>query len=257
MHAEPEQIEGVQKAIARAIATSPVGVGLLLIGGFRYRLLDHSQRSSVDIDYHWSGDLDAKQNELLRFGRRTLLRQIHRQFGLEGAVQLPSGPDADSPNARFLDFRFWDKDHTVEIPIELITIACADPSMIKTADGIVYTTPTDADLIESKLLAIVNRLYLQHRDLVDLFLFETFILPDSPARIRQKQPLLHLTEEVIRKRILDLRQNADYHATAINKVLREQVESATARQIEVGGGGRAVLKRSLEILKQMWPHESS
>lgn len=70
---------------------------MLLIGGFRYRLLDHSPRFSVDIDYHWGGDLEAKQRELLGLCRRVILGQVRRELGYEGSASARTGPDADSP----------------------------------------------------------------------------------------------------------------------------------------------------------------
>jgi len=45
-----QEVDRIQRLVAKAIAISPAGVNLLLIGGFRYRLLDHSHRFSVDID---------------------------------------------------------------------------------------------------------------------------------------------------------------------------------------------------------------
>src|SRR6266498_5391735 len=82
------EADRLQRVIARMIATSPAGVNLLLIGGFRYRLLDNSQRFSVDIDYHWGGDLEAKQQELLAFCRRVILGQVRRELGYEGSVSV-------------------------------------------------------------------------------------------------------------------------------------------------------------------------
>src|SRR5882762_1837332 len=120
---QPET-ERLQRIIANSIATSPAGVNLLLIGGFRFRLLDHSQRFSADIDYHWGGDLDAKQGELLQLCRRGILGRIGRELGYEGSASIRKGPDADSANARFLDLRFWKEEGSVEVPIELTTILC-------------------------------------------------------------------------------------------------------------------------------------
>src|SRR5437899_4449988 len=80
---EQQEIEQVQRTIARIIATSPAGINLLLIGGFRFRLLDHSQRFSADIDYHWGADLDQKQQELLQVCKRLILGQVRRQLGYE------------------------------------------------------------------------------------------------------------------------------------------------------------------------------
>ncbi len=50
-------IEEIQKMAAKIVATHPADNRLLLIGGFRYRLLDASARASVDLDYHWPGKL--------------------------------------------------------------------------------------------------------------------------------------------------------------------------------------------------------
>src|SRR5690349_12427670 len=101
------EIDRLQRTVARLVASSPAGVNLLLIGGFRYRLLDRSQRFSVDIDYHWSGDLEAKQIELLNLCRRVVVGEVHREFGYDGAASALKGPEADSPNAKFIDLRFW------------------------------------------------------------------------------------------------------------------------------------------------------
>jgi hypothetical protein len=56
--------ERIQLRAVRVLATHPAGRGLCLVGGFRYRLLNESARASNDIDYHWEGDLQAKQMEI-------------------------------------------------------------------------------------------------------------------------------------------------------------------------------------------------
>src|SRR5271157_881980 len=115
MNIEIQETDKLQRLVARLIARSPAGVNLLLIGGFRYRLLDNSQRFSADIDYHWGGDLEAKQRELLSLCRRVVLGQLRRELSYEGSVSARTGADADSPNARFIDLRFWKGDLRVEI----------------------------------------------------------------------------------------------------------------------------------------------
>ena len=186
MQRKVQETDRLQRVIARLVATNPAGVNLLLIGGFRYRLLDNSQRFSVDIDYHWEGNLDEKQRELLRLCRRVIVGEIRRELGYEGSVSLGTGPDADSPNARFVDLRFWKGDLTIEIPLEVTRIVCLDPPTIRTAGGTVHPTPSDADLIESKIIAVLNRVFLQHRDLVDIFFYGDELRPDSAARIERK-----------------------------------------------------------------------
>ncbi len=248
MSADLREADKLQRAIANLIARSPAGVKLLLIGGFRYRLLDNSQRFSVDIDYHWEEDLCAKQREMLSLCRRVILGQVRRELGYEGSALPRAGPDADSPNASFVDLRFWKGNVHVEIPLELTRIVCLDPPTIRTAGGTVYATPSDADLIESKVIAVLNRLFLQHRDLVDLFLFGDRLLPDSAARVKNKLATLQLPRETIARRFEDLKQHREYHATAIQKVIDEQMELTAARQMDAGGGGCAVLDSVLGLL---------
>jgi len=62
--ANPDVADRIQRIIARLIAENPAGRGLCLIGGYRFRLLDHSPRRSVDIDYHWRA-LGLQQNDIL------------------------------------------------------------------------------------------------------------------------------------------------------------------------------------------------
>jgi hypothetical protein len=246
-----QEADKLQRLVASLIAKSPAGVGLLLIGGFRYRLLDNSERFSVDIDYHWGGDLEAKQHELLGFSRRTILKQVRRQFGYDGSASALVGPDADSPNAKFIDLRFWKSDQRVEVPIELTRIVCLDGPVVRTAGGTVYATPSDADLIESKIIAVLNRLFLQHRDLVDIFLHGDKLLPDSPARLQEKLAKLQILPEDFAARLKDLRQSKSYHAAAIQKVIDEQMEAAVAQQINASGGGKTVLDSTLNRLNQV------
>jgi uncharacterized protein YbjT (DUF2867 family) len=153
---ELHEADRLMRIIARVVATSPAGVGLHLIGGFRYRLLDGSQRFSVDIDYHWAGDLDAKQQELLALCRRVILRQVA-------------------------------------------------------------------------------------------------LHPDSPARLKSKVALLPLGPEAIAGRLRDLMENRDYHASAIQKVIDEQVDPIVAQHIHAGGGGRAVLESALSLILRVCP----
>ena len=86
--------ERIQRQVAHLVATGPAGVGLCLVGGFRYRLLDRGVRRSVDVDYHWEGDLAAKQGELIDLFDRRLLPDIRRQLGVEGSVGPARGAAA-------------------------------------------------------------------------------------------------------------------------------------------------------------------
>ena len=93
--------------VARLLATNPAGHGLCLIGGFRYRLLDQSARQSRDLDYHWEGDLAAKQAELVSVFKRRLLPQVKSRLAYEGEVRTATGPEGDSPSVRIVELAFW------------------------------------------------------------------------------------------------------------------------------------------------------
>ena len=144
--------ERLQRMVVRLIATSPAGQGIALIGGFRYRFLDHGARRSLDVDYHCSADLTERQDQLLRLFSRRLLPEANRTLGVSGTAAAAHGPDAESPTVRTIDLAFWGGSESVgriEFPVEITRIVCLDPTEVRTADGVVYTTPSDADLIEA------------------------------------------------------------------------------------------------------------
>jgi hypothetical protein len=152
-----------------------------------------------------------------------------------------------------VDFRFWKGNTHIEIPLEVTQIVCLDPSIIRTAGGTVHPTPSDADLIESKVIAVLNRIFLQHRDLVDIFLYGDKLRPDSPARLKQKLAKMELRPEMVAQRLKDLQENRAYHATAIQKVIDQQMDPTVAQQMNSGGGGRAILDSALNLILKVCP----
>jgi hypothetical protein len=152
-----------------------------------------------------------------------------------------------------VDLRFWQGNTHIEIPLEVTQIVCLDPPTIRTAGGTVHPTPSDADLIESKVIAVLNRIFLQHRDLVDIFLYGDKLRPDSPARLKQKVAKLELRPEAVARRLKDLQENRDYHAAAIQKVINEQMDATVVQQMNAGGGGRAVLDAALNLIMRVCP----
>ena len=138
----------VQQAVVRLVATSPAGHNLLLIGGYRYRFLDQGVRRSVDVDYHWVGDIESKQRELVALFRRRLVPSLRRDFGYEGRAEPATGPEAESPAVRTVVVSLWKPSveySRIEIPVDITRVACADPPEVRTVDGIVYLTPSDAN----------------------------------------------------------------------------------------------------------------
>jgi hypothetical protein len=252
MAAANQDIENLQRMTARGVATNPAGHGLLLIGGFRYRLLDQSARLSMDLDYHWEGDLATKQAELLRLCRRILVPQARRELGYDGRADLKTGPDADSPSARFVELRFWKlpvAGSQILLPLEITRIARMDPATVRTAGGIAYPTASDLDMIEAKVIAVLNRTFIAHRDFVDIFLYGDRLTSNSPTRLSEKLNDLQIDPVSVRRRLEDLRQNVEYHARSVQGIIDSDLEPVCAAQINAGGGGRTVFERASELIR--------
>src|SRR5450830_1288091 len=118
-------IEEIQKMAAKIVATNPAGNRLLLIGGFRYRLLDASARTSTELDYHWQGELEEKQQELIVLFKTKLLPEVNRAFGYEGTVRPVAGPDFESDNVKVVELAFYKTDvpeSRIEIPVDITRI---------------------------------------------------------------------------------------------------------------------------------------
>jgi hypothetical protein len=247
-------IEQIQELIAQTVAVNPAGRRLALIGGFRYRLLDQSVRTSVDIDYHWGEDLAAKQQELISLFRRVVLVEVKRRWGYEGRVDAESGPDADSPSVRIIVFIFWKAGAPrIEIPIEITRIVCTDKPTVRTRKATIYSTPTDADMIESKVIALLNRTYLRHRDMADCYLFHDCLLKNSAERLARKVEQLNLSSDVIGKRMTDLKQNRDYHVKAIQEVIDTQFDQTAAAQLNDAGGAEIIYDVVMAMLERYFP----
>jgi hypothetical protein len=223
-----------------------------LIGGFRYRLLDQSSRVSRDIDYHWEGRLEEKQEELLRLSRRKLIPEVRRDLGYDGRAALPSGPEAESPSARCVELVFWKSappSNQIVLPLEVTRIVCLDPMTVRTAEGVVYATASDLDLIEAKVLAVLNRLFVEHRDFVDIFLYGNRFSADSPGRIKDKLAKISSDRLAVRRRLDDLEQNVDYHSRTVQRIIDTQLDAVVAAQLNAAGGGRTVFAQAFQLIQ--------
>ena len=252
---DPKQdvTEAFQRMLVRLLATTPPGVDLRLIGGFRYRLLDRSPRVSRDIDYHWAGDLAAKQGELIAAFKRKLLPEVRRQFGYAGSAAPHAPPDGDSPVVRVILLAFWtdaEASTRIELPVEITRMCCADDSVVRIMDGVAYPTASDQDMIESKIIAVFGRGFLQHRDLLDIFLFANHLAASSPRRIDGKLTELGIDRGRAAKRLSDLAAGRSYHSRAIGELIDTQVDAPTAANLVLAGGGEMVFDRVIEILRR-------
>ena len=244
-------IEKIQKMIARLVATNPVGYRLCLIGGFRYRLLNQSARMSTDIDYHWEKDFSNKQKELVAVFQRKLIPDVKRQLGYDGTALEATGSEAESPAVKVINLSFWKPDvpySRIEVPVEITRIICHDKMIVRAAEGVIYPTASDADMIESKIIGVFNRRVLQHRDLLDIFLFAGQLISESPERITKKMGKPGIEKKDVQSRLNDLEKSFSYHVKAIDQVIDSQFEPESAANLKVAGGGEMILKEIIKIL---------
>jgi len=243
--------ERIQMLVAKVLATHAVGHQLHLIGGFRYRLLDASCRASVDIDYHWEGDLDKKQGEIVEVLRARLLPEVKRQFAYDGDIRPASDPAGESPTVRTVDMAFYrlaESGSRIEIPLEITHIPRLDPPVVRTVAGTVFLTVSDADMIESKIIAVVNRTFTQTRDILDIFLFQDALRPDASARLSQKFSALSLSPADVSERLGRLQDAASVHVRQIERVLETHVDPTVAANLRAAGGAAMIWDRVMRLL---------
>ena len=244
-------LEQIQELVTKQLATSPAGSGLCLIGGFRYRLLDHSARISRDVDYHWDGDLAIKQSDIVALLRQKLLPEVKQTFHYDGDVRPATGSDADSPAVRIIDLAFWKlgvPNSRIELPIDITSIPCLDGPVAKTVAGTIYLTASNADMIESKVLALLNRTVLEQRDFCDLFMFSSHLLDNSSQRIAQKLKLISFPPERVQARLRAIMESRAYHIRAIEDVIEQQLDKTVAVNLKLAGGGAMILDSACKTL---------
>jgi hypothetical protein len=245
-------VEQAQGMAARIIATHREGVGLRLIGGFRYRLLDASGRKSADLDYAWDEDLELKRDEVVRLLQRSLLPEVNRRLGLDGSVYASNPPGEESASVKTAEVALFGPAVAgrIEIPIDITRIPCMDPPVAVTVKGTVHLAASDADMVESKVLAVFLRSPLAARDFVDLFFFRDRVHPDIGKRLAAKCRELQLgtswMDEAWR-RILARRAVIE---AGIDRVISEQVDSAVADNLRLAGGAGMVCAGAMELIEK-------
>ena len=249
-------LEEIQKLVVKTIATSRVGINLSLIGGFRFRLLDNSPRISVDIDYHWPGNLEDKQRELVSLFQRKLLPSIKEKWDYDGKVSERICPDRDLPGTRTVDLAFYKMGvlySRIEMSVDITRIECEDNPVPITREGTVFLTVSDGDMIESKIIALFNRIYVQERDILDIFLFREKLEPDSKERIAGKMEHLSLDKSLVAKRFEKIKTDRDYHIRRMNFIIEEFFDPSAVENIHMGGGARIVFDHVMETLEEILP----
>ena len=244
-------VERIQTLTDTILATHQVGHRLYLIGGFRYRLLNASCRASLDIDYHWDGDLERKQAEIVDVLRRRLLPEVRRHFAHDGDIRASIGPDAESPAVRTVDMAFYraaEAGSRIEIPVEITRIPHLDPPAVRTVAGTVFLTVSDADMIESKIIALLQRTFTRSRDILDVFLFQDTLRADASPRLAQKFDGLSLSPVDVAERLGKLHANRPLHLREIEQLLSEQVDPAVAANLRVAGGAEMIWEAAMRLL---------
>jgi hypothetical protein len=246
--------ETIQKMAARLIARAPAGVGLCLIGGYRYRLLDEGCRRSLDLDYHWGGDLAAKQFEIEGLLRARLLPELRRRLGYEGDVRRATGPDAESAMVKTIEiaaYRTGVAGSRIEVPVDITSVPCLDRPVMKTVDGVGYLSVSDVDMVESKVLALFLRHRVEARDMVDVYFFSSAFLPDSAGRLREKAERCGLREAAVREDLRAMVAGREKHVRAIRGVLGDQVDPSVVQQVELAGGPAMVFDAVMDRLRAL------
>ena len=246
--------ELIQRIAVRILATHPAGRGLCLVGGFRYRLLNESVRASNDIDYHCEGDLQRKQMEVVDLFRSKLLPEVKRKLGYDGDVRRAADAEAESPVVQTVELAFYrvaEPGSRIEIPVDILSVGRLDTPIVRTVEGIVLLTVSDADMIESKILACLVRTFLQVRDVLDVFLFRDALRPDSPVRLSQKLSKLPLPPAEAIERLDRLANNRHVHVRGIEQLLDEQVNPAVTVNLRAAGGAAMIWDSVMSLLYEV------
>ncbi|MBF0432054.1 MAG: nucleotidyl transferase AbiEii/AbiGii toxin family protein [Fibrobacteria bacterium] len=246
-------IEDFQKLIVTSLARNPVGYKLYLIGGYRFRLVDDSCRFSRDIDYYWEGNLEDKQVQIVDFLNQRIVPEIISRYGYQGRAQRAIGPASESSVVRTIDLAFWQENipqSRIEIPVDIMKFDCSEKPVVKTVQGVILPTPSDKDMIESKVIALLNRWPLQERDFIDLFLFEKKLEKSSDISIRAKLTKYIPLMSTVRHKLKGMREMQKVHIRAIDEIIKNQLEPNQAVQLVEGGGGAFVFSIAMTILEQ-------
>jgi len=115
----------------------------------------------------------------------------------------------------------------------------------------VFLTVSDADMIESKILACLDRPFFQVRDVLDIFLFQDALKPDSPVRLSQKLSERALTPAKAIERLDRLAKNQTVHVRGIEQLLDEQVNPPVTANLRAAGGAAMIWDFVMRLLYEI------
>jgi hypothetical protein len=148
-------------------------------------------------------------------------------------------------------YRLAEPGSRVEIPVAILGICRLDAPIVRTVEGTVFLTLSDADMIESKVLACLVRSLFQIRDALDLFLFQDALRSDAPRRIAQKLSKLSLPTLDAMEKLDRLAKNRTVHIRGLERLLDEQVNAPVAANLREGGGGAMVWDSVMSRLRDL------
>jgi hypothetical protein len=117
--------------------------------------------------------------------------------------------------------------------------------------GTVCLTVSDADMIESKVLALLSRIHVQARDIVDLFLFQDTFRPGSDQRLKTKRSQLKMDPAFVERALARLHKNRVLHVRAVDRVIEEQVDETVAANLKEAGGGGMVVDTVFSLVTRL------
>ncbi len=114
-----------------------------------------------------------------------------------------------------------------------------------------FLTVSDADMIESKILACLDRPFCQVRDVLDIFLFQDALPPDAPVRLSQKLSKLALPPAEAIERLNRLANHRTVHVRGIERLLDEQVKPAVTSNLRAAGGAAMIWDSVMHLLYEV------
>jgi hypothetical protein len=249
--------EAIHRKIVRLVATHPAGRALYLVGGTRFRLLNHSVRLSNDVAFHWEGALAEKQGEIVALLQQRLLPEVHKDLHLDGTVARRAGPDAESSVVKIIDLRFYGTDPRgttirLDFPIDITRIPRTDPPKAYTAEGAIVLTVSDQDMVESKVVALFSRSYYQPRDVLDIYLFSHFFGQDSAARITEKLKSV-VSPEAVERRLAEIDRYKEGYCRELDEEIDKTVDQEAAQRLKAAGGAEMIFSQVLATVRTFVP----
>lgn len=111
-------------------------------------------------------------------------------------------------------------------------------------------TVSDADLIESKILAVFLRNPIAARDIVDIYLFQNHVSIDVESRLADKCRKLSISPSWMTEAWDRIRKRRGLLTSAIDSVLAEQMAPAVAANLRRAGGAKMMLEEAFALIER-------